>query len=329
MIRFRAFRNGDPPALAQLWNRALPASGVARPLSAHEFDAAVVGRLDFDRHGLVVAAEDDGAGGAGRVVGFAHAGFGPADPAGAGHRRERQLGTVAMLVTEPGAPAGLAADLLRAAEDRLRDDGAEVVYAGGQAPLDPFYRSIYGGSEFSGILDDHHAFRGAAEAAGYEPAARTVRFESDPSAPEARDPKAVLIRRMARIDVEEDAMPAGWWEALHLGLSEITRFALRAKVDGKLLATASAWDMAGYGREGGRLMAGLYDVAVPPDLRRKGYARYLVAEVVRLLRAQGRCEVVAAQTDAANAPALALYRKLGFAEVGGSTLYRRPGGRAG
>ena len=31
MTHFRTFRNGDPPALAALWNRALPARATARP----------------------------------------------------------------------------------------------------------------------------------------------------------------------------------------------------------------------------------------------------------------------------------------------------------
>ena len=47
----------------------------------------------------------------------------------------------------------------------------------GRAPLDPFYRGLYGGSEFSGVLDEHEAFRGAVLAAGYEPVAATVRLE--------------------------------------------------------------------------------------------------------------------------------------------------------
>ncbi len=77
MIRYRPFRNADPPALAGLWNRGLPSLGVAVPLGAHEFDAMIVDKPTFDPAGLVVA-EDEG----GRAVGFAHAGFGPADSGG-------------------------------------------------------------------------------------------------------------------------------------------------------------------------------------------------------------------------------------------------------
>ena len=55
MIRLRSFRNGDPPALADLWNRGLPERAVVRPLSAHEFDTMVFTRLTFEPEGLVVA----------------------------------------------------------------------------------------------------------------------------------------------------------------------------------------------------------------------------------------------------------------------------------
>ena len=47
-IRIRPFRNDDPPQLAALWNRSLPAAGAARPLSAHEFDAVVVKTESID-----------------------------------------------------------------------------------------------------------------------------------------------------------------------------------------------------------------------------------------------------------------------------------------
>ncbi len=58
MTHFRPFRNGDPPALAELWNRGLPEHEVARPLSAHEFDAQIAGKLHFEAPGLIVAERD-------------------------------------------------------------------------------------------------------------------------------------------------------------------------------------------------------------------------------------------------------------------------------
>ena len=320
MNRTRAFRNGDPPALADLWNRTLPGRGVARPLTPHEFDAWVIGRLDFRREGLIVAEDESG-----KVVGFAHAGFGPADPDGPDHSLDRQLGTIAMIAVAPSAGDDLAASLLKAAEGYLHDHGAEVFYAGARTPLDPFYRGIYGGSEYAGILDDHAAFRRAAQANGYEAVAETVLLDLDLADGESRDPKAVLVRRQARVDVEDDAMPSGWWEALGLGPVEITRYRLLSKLDNRELARASTWDMAAFGRDDGRARAGLFDVSVPADLRRRGFGRHLVAEILRHLRVQQWGEIVSVQADRTNTSALALYQSLGFVPAGTSTLFRKPG----
>ena len=320
VIRYRAFRNGDPPALAALWNRTLPGRGVVRPLTHHEFDAAVLARLDFRRDGLIVAENDNG-----QIIGFAHAGFGPVEPDGPRQDLDAELGTIAMLMVAPDLPEDPTSGLFHAAEEYLCRRGAKVLYAGARTPLDPFYRGLYGGSEFSGILDVHLRFQQAALSAGYEPVAETIRFEVDLAAPEPRDPKAVLIRRQARVDVEEDALPEGWWEALSLGSVEITRYQLLSKLDDREMARASTWDMAPFGQPDGRARVGLFGVEVPLEMRRKGYARYLIAEILRSLRSQW-IEIVAVQTDATNEPALALYQSLGFVASGTSTLFRKPGG---
>ncbi|MBX6316617.1 MAG: GNAT family N-acetyltransferase, partial [Isosphaeraceae bacterium] len=140
MTRFRPFRNGDPPALVDLWNRGLPDRGVVRPLTVHEFDALVMGKLHFEAAGLIVAERE------GRVLGYAHAGFGPEQPHGPSHRLDTQMGTVGMLITEPGLDdPDLERGLFLAAERYLRRRGAAVIYAGGQYPLNPFYWGLYGG----------------------------------------------------------------------------------------------------------------------------------------------------------------------------------------
>jgi ribosomal protein S18 acetylase RimI-like enzyme len=319
----RAFRNGDPPALADLWNRGLPDRAVVRPLSAHEFDALVVSRIDFDRDGLIVAQDDA----SGRLVGFAHAGFGPRQPLGPHHRPDTTMGTVAMLVVDPDrAEPGLGSSLFAAAEAYLRDHGASVIYAGSQWPMDPFYRAIYGNGELSGILDDHRAFVLAATGAGYQPVARTVLMECDLTRAEARDPKAPLLRRQARMEIVDDSRLPGWWDALAIGLFRPSRFDLIEKSLNRSIAHAWTWDIAGgHGLGDGLCRVGLIDLEVDPSFRRKGFGRHLVAEIIRRARDQNT-DRVSAQTSAENLPALALYRSLGFAAIGGATLYRRPGG---
>ncbi len=321
MTVFRPFRNNDPPALANLWNRALPDRGVVRPLSPHEFDTLVMGKLPFDRRGLIVAQDDA----TGQVLGFVHAGFGPKEPGGKSHQLDRSMGTVAMLVTEPNRDLPeVEMGLFLAAERHLRSLGAQVIYAGGRSPLTPFYWGIYGGSEFSGILGGHQAFHRAVQRAGYQPVAGSTILEVDLSQPEPRDPRAPLIRRQVRLDICDDALTPGWWEALAIGLFRPTRYMLIDKAVNQVVARAWTWDIAGGFAVGdGKSRTALIAVDVEPSHRRKGLGRHLVTEILRRAREQNT-NVVAVQTDPENAPALGLYGCLGFEPVDSATFYRLP-----
>lgn len=319
MTRFRPFRNSDPPALTRLWNLSAPRGSAARALRVHELDAHVFGRVLFDPAGLIVAERE------GRIVGYAHAGFGPDVPVAADrlYQLSHEVGTVAMLLVEPGPDdEALAVDLLAAAEDYLRARGASVFYAGSLFPLNPFYWGIHGGSEGSGIGSGHSVFHRAAIARGYTPAATTVLLDLDLARPEIRDPRTPLIRRQAQAEFVEDAMPSHWWQNLAIGEFPLTDARLVARTSGDLLARASVWEMRWFGREDGLIRSGLIDVQVPEAHRRKGYARFLIGEILRRARTNlvHRVEV---QTSAENQPALALYSSIGFAPFDQAILYRK------
>jgi ribosomal protein S18 acetylase RimI-like enzyme len=232
-----------------------------------------------------------------------------------------------MLAIDAGAADAepeLGRGLIDEAERYLRRHGAEVVYAGGQYPLNPFYWGLYGGSEWAGILSSHATFHRHVIQAGFEPVSTTVLLEADLSVPEPRDPRSALIRRLARVEVTEDALPRNWWEAQAIGEFRPTRYRLLSKAGESELAHATTWDMSWFGRGDGRSRIGLVDLEVNPNNRRKGFGRHLVAEVLR----QARNEMVAlvdVQTAATNAPALALYYSLGFEPVESAILYRLPG----
>ena len=320
VTRFRSFRNSDPPALVKLWNQAVPASGSVRPLRAHELDTHALGPVHFDSAGLIVAERD------GRIVGFAHAGFGPdvpiesTRPFGLCH----ELGTIAMLVVEPGLDdRELVSGLIDAAERYLRSRGAKVVYAGGLFPLNPFYWGLYGGSEGAGVLSGHQRFHTVLREHGYEPVSTTVLLEADLSVHEARDPRTALIRRLTQIEFLDDALPTDWWQNLALGDFQLMSARLLLKADGTQVAHAQAWDMGWFGREDGRPRIGLINVEVPSAQRRKGYARFLISEIFRRAR-ENLIGSVAVATAEANQPALALYASLGFQPVDECTLYRLP-----
>ena len=68
----------------------------------------------------------------------------------------------------------------------------------------------------------------------------------------------------------------------------------------------------------------MMNVAVHPDFRRKGIAEALVNTLVENLQKMGsRCLTL--EVRASNAPAIALYEKLGFSEIGRrKNYYRNP-----
>ena len=135
------------------------------------------------------------------------------------------------------------------------------------------------------------------------------------------DPRTIRLRRQVKARIVEDEVLPRWWDTVHLGTRNPTLVELE-HVDGEPLARATCWDMLGYERRDGRLRAGLIDVEVAPEHRRRGLGRYLIGEVVRHQASRG-VAALCVQTREANSPALALYRSLGFEPAGDATLYRQ------
>ena len=144
-MRFRPFRNSDPPLLAKIWSRQPPHRGYARDVTAELLDIYVFSKPYFDRNGLIVA-EDNG-----EVIGFAHAGFGPDEEMG---NFSTDLGVTCMVMADPNVDfETLGPQLLAESESYLKRSGTKVMYGGGMYPLNPFYLGLYGGSESPGVLE--------------------------------------------------------------------------------------------------------------------------------------------------------------------------------
>jgi ribosomal protein S18 acetylase RimI-like enzyme len=71
-------------------------------------------------------------------------------------------------------------------------------------------------------------------------------------------------------------------------------------------------------------LAGIYDVVVARDLRGRGLGRWLTAQLLQSARASG-ATVAYLQVDADNAPARALYARLGFVDRYAYWYRARPG----
>lgn len=315
MLRFRPFRNTDPPQLAEIWRSQPPQRGILQPVTAPLLEHAVFSKLHFDRKGLIVATRDD------VPVGFVHAGFGPDD---AGTALDTSMGTTLMLMIRSGQEdPNLADDLLAASEDYLRGQGATVIYAGGIKPLNSFYLGLYGGSEIPGVLKSNTLLCEACARRGYSESAQVsilqcdlVRFRPSVSR------KIRQLRRPTMMHETFDPAAENWWEACVWGTQIRDHFELIEKSSEQVIATTSFWDVQPLSACWGVCTAGMCDLYVDPEWRRKGCASYLLGEAFRLLKRRG-VGTVEAQTMSTNEAALAFYDKLGFVEVDQGVVFRK------
>lgn len=313
--QFRSFCNSDPPQLAEIWREQPPQRGVAQPVTAGLLDQLVFSKQYFDPEGVIVAHQDD------RIIGFAHAGFGPNDDLTA---LSTELGTTYQLMVRPEHRHGaLAGELLSRCEAYLRRRGAKLIYAGGIRPLNAFYLGLYGGSELPGILAGDEVFHEACRQAGYREIDRVVVLQLELSL--FRQPIARSLRQLRREMVCQETLSPeikSWWEACTTGAFERVHFYVTRTGEATLLADVWFWDVEPISTTWNAPTAGMFDLQVSSDYRRKGLATFLLGKAFDRLRARGVL-LVEAQTMQHNTSAVALYHKLGFKQVDEGIVYRK------
>jgi len=313
----RPFCNHDPPQLAEIWRSQPPQRGILQPVSASLLEHAVFSKMHFDHRGLIVATRDE------VPVGFVHAGFGPNDE---GTALDTSLGTTHVLMLRAGyEDTGLADALLAASEEYLSERGATVTYAGGINPLNSFYLGLYGGSEIPGVLQSDQSLREACLRHSYSEAGRVSILQCD--LVRFRPPvshKVRQLRRPTRVVEKHDAIATNWWDACVWGSQQRDCFQLMDKATERVIATASFWDIQPLSACWGICTAGLFDLRVESDWRRRGCASYLLGEAFRLLRRRG-VGTIEAQAMSTNDAAHVMYRALGFVEVDYGLIFRKNG----
>jgi GNAT superfamily N-acetyltransferase len=323
MIEYRCFRNDDPPRLADVWRAADLGPRAVQPMTSALLEGYVFSKPYFDRAGLIVACDGE------RVVGFAHAAFGP-DTSRMG--LDTAIGTTLLVVVIPHADrAAIGAGLLARCEDYLRRRGARTIMGGGSANVSGFYLGLYGGSDVAGILDSSPTMQEPFREAGYEDAERIVVLRRPLAG--FRPPVNrvhMAIRRTTSVRVIDEPSRRDWWEAATTTGIALRRYELRTNPQGGLrgdtegrLGSATFWDMQPLSSGWGVTAAGLLHVDVEGPRRRQGLANYLVAEALHDLAEEG-VAVAETQVSEANGPALSLFAKLGFQAVDRGTVFRRP-----
>jgi GNAT superfamily N-acetyltransferase len=317
-LNYRPFRNGDPPALAEIWRSQPPERGLMQPMSADLFEQMLLAKPYFDNQGLIVALND------GRPVGFVHAAFGPSDD---GRRLSTQLGvTCLVMVRLDYQRRGIGAELLARSEAYLRCRGAQMLYAGGIQPLNGFYLGLYGGSELPGVLDSAPRAQYLFESQGYRKIDRVRVLRRDLAGFRAPvDRQQIQIRRRMVVKSTDDPPARTWWEACTWGVLERTRFDLSSRDGEGTLATATFWSIDPLAHSWGVRASGLIELEVQESQRRQGLATFLLSEAMRQLQLQGT-SLVEVQTMQHNAAALQLYHKLGFSQIDQGAVFRKEGG---
>ncbi len=286
-----------------------------QPVTASLLEQLVFSKPYFDPAGLIIVERDA------TVIGFAHAGFGANDEHN-GICTDSGT-TYQLLLRAEHRDASLASELLARAETYLRNGGAKVIYAGGIRPLNAFYLGLYGGSELPGILVGDTIFHDACRQNGYREIDRVLILQIDLVCFRAAISRNQRLLRREMVCQEVPSPPAqSWWEACTTGAFERIRFMLTRPSSCDALADVWFWDIEPLSTSWGRPTAGMFDLCVSLEHQRKGLATFLLNEAFDRLRNRGVL-LVEAQTMQQNAPALALYSKLGFTKVDEGVIYRK------
>jgi len=314
LTEYRAFRNIDPPQLAEVWRTHSASRGLMQPMSATTFERYVLSKPTFDPAGLIVASEGD------RIVGFAHAGFGPTEDR---ESLSKERGVTGLVMLRPDVEQAVARELLARCETYLQSRGATTLFGGGAYPLSPFYYGLYGGSQPSGVLDSDAWLQELFLSSGYQPAARSLVLHRDLAGfRPVVDRQQMQIRRTTRLETMLDPPARSWWDAVLFEPFDRARWTLVEREGGPSLASVYVLNLETMIGTWGVHAVGIVDLEVPNDRRRRGLATNLLGEAFRQLHTQG-VSLAEVHVPEENGAARAAFAHLGFEQVDASTAYAK------
>lgn len=312
MIEYRPFRNSDPPALVDVWNAAITGPRAVTLRTVTLFEYFTFAKIYFDYAGLVVATDN------GKIVGFAHAAFGP-NANGSG--LDCTTGVICVLSVVPSHQRkGIGTQLLRRVEDYLQSRGATRIVFGSQAPLNPFLFGLHGGCTNVGVLNGETALMAFLTKQGYVPGRQVGIFQrSLQRFTIPNDPRFPKILEQYNIQNGWLRRP-GWWRECVLGPVEAVEYRLVDKAKGMTAARLVLWDMETFGIHWNTPYVGVVDLVVELSLRRQGLAKCLMSTVLKHLRDKSflHFEASADLNDAASA---GLMKALEFTQAEAGTAY--------
>jgi ribosomal protein S18 acetylase RimI-like enzyme len=315
MTRYRAFRNSDPPAIAEIWRSQKSVRSLAQSVTPAMLDRMVFAKPYFDRRGFLVA-EDEG-----RPVGFVHAGFAANETLS---DLDHAKGVISLLLVAPHQREDeIAAELLEQAQNYLRNRGAKSIYATGFAvEAAPFYMGLLGGCVPAGVPESNEQLSRWVRACHPAIDRRIVIMQCSLAAFRPvvnRD--QMQIRRRFQTEAELDPPSLSWWEACTTGFEHRTRFKLLAREGDVPCGVVTYWDMEPIASSWGVHACGLLDLTIDASRRREGLGTFLASESLRQMQSQG-ATLAECHIDESNAAGIALCKKLGFSQVELGVVFR-------
>lgn len=315
MTEYRTFHNSDPPRLLNLWHSCGLGPAAAEGFSCDILELFTFSQPFFDRRGLILATEGD------RVVGLVHASFACTPDES---RLNFSDGVISALMVHPGyRRRGIGAELIRQAENYLKERGAATVEVGGGIDRNGFYVGIYGGLQPSGFSERAADWRAFLEPLGYSSGSRTIVLRRDLVA--SRDPVSARLlrnRREVNMAITDRASGQSWWWFVRFGHLDSLRFELQRRDEQTVVASGQIIGMDVFVPKWGVRSVGIRDVFVPEDERRHGYALALVLEVCRRLR-DDSVQLIEAHVDSENAAAREMFTAARFESAENLLTFRR------
>lgn len=304
VVHYRIYQNTDPPRLHQLWHACALGRNAAEGFSCDVFELFACSPPYFDRRGLIVAVDES------RVVGYVHAGFAVNE---AESSLDHSQGIISALMVHPDyRRRRIGTELVRLAEEYLRQSGSEFVEAGAGLNRNGFYCGIYGGLEPSGFCSSAAPWADFFSQCGYVPGQETFVMRRDLL--QSRDPvNAKLLRHRRHLNLVITDRPGkqSWWWFVRYGHLDSLRFELQEKSNQKVVASGQIIGMDLFIPKWGVRSVGIRQIFVPETERRHGYAQALVLEICKRLRGES-VQLVEAQMQSTNAAAIDLFTSARF-----------------
>ena len=315
VIKFRHYCNSDPPRVLTLWNQSGFARGGATEISHDLLDLLLFSQPYFDRHGLIVACEDD------RLVGMVHAGFGCNEQRADLNQLD---GVICQLLVHPERRRqGIGRELIERARQYLLERGSTTIHPGPGPGLDPFYCGLYGGSESAGFLSTDEGVAEFLASCGFDAGDRFAIYQRplELESAEAVDLRSVQWKRQVRIEISAQNADGDWWWNTRFGRLDYVRFRLLKNDSDELMASLTLVGLDQFIPKWNSRAIGLADIHVVEQHRRQGLGRMLISETLRRLK-QETISLVEAHASESDDALTGLLSACGFQRIDAGIQYR-------